>query len=160
MKNDIKSNWGILQGIYENSDEKINGRKSWKSDSISSAIWYTSKHEWAVGRLRDIKEDLGGIRSFGGQSFKRPIDVPNGKWKYADDGKWKEPKEVDDIIIECIDYRGKYFYKDNRDQPLPAVPYTCTGPQSSLGLYLLKGLRSKLPFLKSVFVKRAISIVY
>lgn len=63
LENDIKDNWGFFQGVYQLSDETINGRPSWKSKSKSCRIWYCKCGYWLVGRSEDDANDcLAGIR--------------------------------------------------------------------------------------------------
>ena len=99
LKNEVLTNHGQFQGIYEIS-APVNGKPSWTSQS--SAIWYIPDYNmWTIGNLNDIGKSFGVIYITGMLLGANEI----GKWKHIQ-GKMLTKIDIDDFCIECIARKG------------------------------------------------------
>ena len=98
LNDDVLSKQGNRQGIYQYNGI-VNGKPSWKSED--QAIWFYPEYEdWAIGPLKDIGTGVSGISSVYDEDIGI-LDVPINKWRYYDEGDWKDVKSGD-LTFSCI----------------------------------------------------------
>jgi len=96
LKNDVLSEQGSKAGVYELTDEEVNGKPTYRKDK--HGIWYNDLGNWMIGEIGDLGSRKHAYIHTVKNDFEGIID-PRNVWKYYNGDEWKTAG-TNDVNVE------------------------------------------------------------